>query len=92
MRYRLRNDNLELVTVIECVSAAGVLAPTSFVLKEGKLKLIRLTSTTDHRFDFFRVAFSPNGWTDGELCEQWFLKTFIPVAESCRVSDKPIIL
>ena len=33
--YKLRNDNLELVTVLECVSAAGVVAPTSFVLVEG---------------------------------------------------------
>jgi hypothetical protein len=40
-RYKLRNDNLELVTVLECVSAAGVAAPTSFVLKTGPFPDIR---------------------------------------------------
>jgi hypothetical protein len=34
-RYKLRNDNLELVTILECVSAAGIAAPTSFVLVNG---------------------------------------------------------
>ena len=30
--YRVRSDNLELVTVIECISAAGDAMPPSFVL------------------------------------------------------------
>ena len=34
-RYKLQNDNLELVTVLECISAAGIAAPTSFVLVDG---------------------------------------------------------
>ena len=34
-RYKLRNDNLELVTILECVSAAGIAVPTSFVLVKG---------------------------------------------------------
>ena len=34
-RYRIKSDNLELVTIIECVSAAGVVTPPSFVLKNG---------------------------------------------------------
>ena len=33
--YKLRSDNLELVTVIECVSVGGHKAPTSFILKDG---------------------------------------------------------
>lgn len=104
--YHLHSDNLELVTVIKCVSAVGILAPTSFVLKKGKRPYVN--DIPDGKvglwvnfmfyfdnwpwFDCIRVAFSPTGWTDGELCEQWFLKTFIPTAESCCVSDKPIIL
>jgi hypothetical protein len=40
-RYKIRSDNLELVTVIECVSAAGYKAPTSFILKEGPAPDIR---------------------------------------------------
>lgn len=33
--YRIKSNNLELVTIIECVSAAGVAMPPSFVLKDG---------------------------------------------------------
>ena len=33
--YKIKSDNLELVTVIECISAAGVVMPPSFVLKDG---------------------------------------------------------
>ena len=42
-RYKLHSDNLELVTVLECVSAAGEVAvPTSFVrLDEGPYPDIR---------------------------------------------------
>ena len=40
-RYKLRSDNLELVTVIECVSAVGHKAPTSFILKDGPAPDIR---------------------------------------------------
>ena len=40
-RYRISSDNLELVTVIECVSAAGESAPTAFVLSDGPLPDLR---------------------------------------------------
>ena len=39
------------------------------------------------------IGFSPNGWTDRELCESWFMKDFINFALSQRVSNnKPIVL
>ncbi|OJA20600.1 hypothetical protein AZE42_08547 [Rhizopogon vesiculosus] len=34
-RYRIRSDNLELVTTIECVSAAGDSIPASFIVADG---------------------------------------------------------
>jgi hypothetical protein len=34
-RYRIHSDNLELVTIIECVSAAGAKMPPLFVLSDG---------------------------------------------------------
>jgi Tc5 transposase DNA-binding domain len=40
-RYRIRSDNLELVTVIECISAAGDSVPPSFVLSDGRLPDVR---------------------------------------------------
>jgi len=36
---------------------------------------------------------SPNGWTDCESCEAWFLHAFVPSAVARRVSiEKPIVL
>jgi hypothetical protein len=42
-RYKLASDNLELVTVLECVSAAGESIPPSFVVKgpEGSVPDLR---------------------------------------------------
>jgi len=40
-KYRIRSDNLELVAVIECVSAAGEVVPPSFCLQEGSLPDLR---------------------------------------------------
>jgi hypothetical protein len=40
-RYRIHSDNLELVTIIECVSAAGAKMPPWFVLTTGQIPDIR---------------------------------------------------
>ena len=34
-QYKISSDNLELVTVIECISAAGASTPPAFVLSDG---------------------------------------------------------
>ena len=34
-RYRISSDNLELVTILECISAAGDIVPPSFCLQNG---------------------------------------------------------
>jgi hypothetical protein len=36
-RYCIQSDNLELATVIECVSAAGDSLPPSVILKDGPM-------------------------------------------------------
>ena len=36
-KYHIQSDNLELVTVIECISAVGEVVPPSFCLQEGSL-------------------------------------------------------
>jgi hypothetical protein len=38
------------------------------------------------------ISTSPSGWTDQEICEQWFICVFIPFATVHRVKDKPIVL
>lgn len=40
-RYRVQSDNLELTTVIECVSAAGDSIPPSVILKDGPIPDLR---------------------------------------------------
>ena len=39
--YQLQSDNLELVTVIECISAAGEVVPPSFCLQNGRMPDLR---------------------------------------------------
>jgi len=75
--YRIQSDNLELVTIIECISTSGAIMPPAFILKDGsKPDLCDLPdgSVSRHIQFFscmkcisylsFSIAFSPNGWTD----------------------------
>jgi len=39
-----------------------------------------------------RFVQTVNGWTDNEVCHQWFEKTFIPHAKGRNQSGKPILL
>lgn len=41
---------------------------------------------------FYRVATSPNGWTDEFLCVEWFRKCFVPQVKARRESDAPFLL
>jgi hypothetical protein len=38
-RYRISSDNLELVTILECISAAGEIVPPSFCLQNSEFYL-----------------------------------------------------
>ena len=33
-----------------------------------------------------------SGWTDDEVCKQWFTKVFIPWAQARNISGKPVLL
>ena len=51
-RYQLRSDNLKLVTILECISAAGDVPP-SFCLKNGGIPDLRKLDNEEWgRFDF----------------------------------------
>ena len=54
--YRISSDNLELVTVVECVSAAGESAPTAFVLSDGPLPDLRKL-VSDKSFGGYILAY-----------------------------------
>jgi hypothetical protein len=82
--YRVRSDNLELMTVIECVSPSGLTIPPSFILSDGP--------TPVPSAPIGAIGTSQNGWTDNELGAAWFKDQFIPFANSQKVSDDPIVL
>lgn len=53
-RYRISSDNLELVTILECVSAAGEVVPPSFCLQNGSRPDLRALS--DDEWGRFAVS------------------------------------
>ena len=104
--YHIWSDNLELVTIIECISTSGAIMPPAFILKDGsKPDLCDLPdgSVSRHIQFFscmkcisylsFSIAFSLNGWTDREICETWFSDQFVKFTKShCIDPNKPIVL
>jgi len=55
-RYHIRSDNLELITILECISAAGDVVPPSFCLQNGSTPDLRKLS--DDEWGRFGVSFS----------------------------------
>jgi hypothetical protein len=52
-RYKISSDNLELVTIVECVNAAGQSMPPSFVLSDGPMpNLTKLPAGSISRYVF----------------------------------------
>ena len=85
--YRIRSDNLELMTVIECVSPSGLTIPPLFILSEGPTPV-----PTGLSAPIGAIGMSQNGWTNNEIGAAWFKDQFIPFANSKKVSDDLIIL
>ncbi|KIM59046.1 hypothetical protein SCLCIDRAFT_94999, partial [Scleroderma citrinum Foug A] len=85
--YKFRSDNLELVTIIECVCADGTSLKPGFVFS-GK-QFHPEWFQTDPKIC---VSTSPNGWTDDFLGGEWFKKSFILQATARNASGKPILL
>ena len=85
--YRIRSDNLELMTVIECVSPSGLAVPPTFILSDGPTPV-----PTEVSAPIGAIGTSQNGWTDNQIGAMWFNDQFIPFAKSRKVSDDPIVL
>jgi hypothetical protein len=87
--YQIHSDNLELVTVIECVSPSGLSVPPMFVLAKGSIPEI-----DDSEMDapISSITTSQNGWTSNEIGLQWFKEMFIPFATAHKVTEDPILL
>lgn len=74
---RLTQDgNRELVTVIETVSASGHVLPP-FIIFKGKTHIAGWYAAVS-RDDGAAFAFSPRGWTDLELGQEYLIKIFEP--------------
>ena len=57
-KYRLKSDNLELITVLECVSAAGDAIPPSFCLQNGTVPDLHTLNDNQSGGCVYRCAFS----------------------------------
>ncbi|KIK25085.1 hypothetical protein PISMIDRAFT_97377 [Pisolithus microcarpus 441] len=75
MKYRTHSGNLELVTIIECMSADGSSIAPGFVFSGKSYHKKWFKAHPD-----ICVGTSPNGWTDDFICTKWFENTFIPQA------------
>ena len=85
--YQIRSDSLELVTIIECISPAGLAIPPAFILAEGPTPAL-----PDLEAPIAAIGKSPNGWTDNEIGLKWFQETFVPFATAHKKDDSPILL
>ncbi|KAF8684105.1 DDE superfamily endonuclease [Rhizoctonia solani] len=86
---KLQASNLELVTVVECVSANGVALKPSFILS-GAPGNIQEQWFDEEGVGF--IAVSKNGWTNDELTYLWFVKVFVPQAKAQNTTNQPILL
>ena len=75
------------MTVIECISPSRLLVPPLFVLSSGPIPSFPNLSN-----EIAVIMTAPNGWTDNEIGTVWFLETFIPFANSHKVTDAPVFL
>ncbi|KIK12878.1 hypothetical protein PISMIDRAFT_38416, partial [Pisolithus microcarpus 441] len=85
--YQIKGRSLELVTVIECVSADGGNLMPGFIFAGTVID--KESTEVDPNIC---LATSENGWTSDFLCLEWFKKSFIPQVASWDTSGKPIVL
>ncbi|KAI4519898.1 DDE-domain-containing protein, partial [Schizophyllum commune Loenen D] len=88
-QYRRSSENLELVTIIECVCADGSSIWPGFIFAGRK-----------YNEDWFdgdvppevTISTTENGWTNDLVGLAWFRENFIPQATQRNTSGKPILL
>ncbi|PCH39596.1 hypothetical protein WOLCODRAFT_32231, partial [Wolfiporia cocos MD-104 SS10] len=86
-QYKIRGGSLELVTVIECISADGKSIAPGFISQGSYIDPECAEVDPD-----ICLATSENGWTNNLLCIQWFQKSFISQAMAHNRMGKPILL
>ncbi len=78
--YSVTTGNKQQVTVLACVSAGGCCLPPMIIFKRKGLG----EGMDDGTIPGTLFAFSPNGWIDTELFENWFFHHFLMYAPPVR--------
>ena len=81
-----QDGNREIVTVIECVSAAGKVLPPMYIYK-GSAHLMGWHAGVK-REEAATFAWSPKGWTDRELGLEWLERNFEKYTKDMYVLPK----
>ena len=84
-KFVTHDGNRETITVIECISATGVILPPKIIFK-GKYHQVGWTAarTTPLPSDW-SISVSHNGWTNEELGYEWLMDVFIPKTACDRI-------
>ncbi|KAI4520798.1 DDE-domain-containing protein, partial [Schizophyllum commune Loenen D] len=88
-QYKPSPDNLELVTIVECVAADGGKLQPGFIFAGKKYHKRWFESGVPNDVT---VSLSPNGWTNDHLCTAWFETCFIPQAKARNTTGEKILL
>ncbi|KIY50022.1 hypothetical protein FISHEDRAFT_10248, partial [Fistulina hepatica ATCC 64428] len=91
LRYRLKSDDLELVTIMETVCADGTTPIPPLLMFQG---VQFLTHWFDENVDDvdYCVATTERGWTSDEMAVKWFEHCFLPAAKAHADPAYPIVL
>lgn len=105
-QYQIRSDNLELITIIECVCADGSNLQPGFIFPgvnpfrewfqdgiDNDILYVPYDWTHKHTLTWhFSVGTTENGWTTDQACLKWFNHCFLPQAQARNKTGKPIAL
>ena len=78
--YSVSSGNKKQITVLACVSAGGISLPPMIIFNRKGLG----EGMDDGTIPGTLFAFSPNGWIDTELFEDWFFHHFLVYAPPVR--------
>lgn len=74
----LQSGKQEWVTLIECISASGVLLPPLVIFKGKNVKEFSLGFLDEVGESIWQISVSEDGWINKELVLTWLKRVFIP--------------
>ncbi|KAH8927024.1 DDE-domain-containing protein, partial [Atractiella rhizophila] len=90
--YRAKSDKLELITLIECISASGQSLNPLFIFSGKRYQKGWLQGGVLLTIKLLSVAVSENGWTDEVLGYLWFTLVYVPWVNSRADPRRPCLL